>query len=342
MMIEELHDFQKRAKALDQEAREISPGGNSKNHKEGNLFLFDEYCPKDVPAGTNDEEIIFWYLIVDLYNLFFDAGRFLSGKPGSILPDITFQEWKYDKNEVNKTHNPIHKIQAFYNALNEIRSVFCHNKPQTAFLFHLIDDPVLNTFVSDWDKKIKPLQLLTKNKIDKAQFQIFFFLFLELAHKVLDLIEKDILPCFANYSANQDDESIYKNWFCPIFSWYLDNNIVYVRAKRRFWQVVSKRQHPCAQSIIAGRRENGHEIKKSIILDRIHNNTYRDDIQKLKNYGENMYYIHFSLGAKTADRKPLTPYNLFEPLLWNHYINTGASSPEIPSLNSLFAPRIKT
>ena len=92
-----------------------------------NLFLFDDFKLKKVPHIV-DEEIVFWYLIVNLYGLFFDAGKYIR--------DLDI--WNYDS---------YCKVKAFYYALNEVRSVFCHNKSNASYLRGKVINKKLNKLI---------------------------------------------------------------------------------------------------------------------------------------------------------------------------------------------------
>ena len=99
-----------------------------------NLFLFDDFKLKKVPHIV-DEEIVFWYLIVNLYGLFFDAGKYIR--------DLDI--WNYDS---------YCKVKAFYYALNEVRSVFCHNKSNASYLRGKVINKKLNKLIPGWLNKV--------------------------------------------------------------------------------------------------------------------------------------------------------------------------------------------
>lgn len=275
----ELHrrfdDFQKRALELDARARKSN----------GRLFLFDQYCPKHIPAGIDDEEVIFWFLIVDLYGLFFDAGKYLRYVP----------VW----NNPSKT-NVIH----FYEALNEIRSAFCHNKPPTSYLSYHVTNPALGRLAIEWTKKsASAKELLTRKFTTDSPFRDLFDIYMQAAEKFLVMLEIEVLATFEQHVANNRDDSIYKEWFIPIFKWYCNNPVVYTRA----WQSFYRENNP-----------NDYHMDQKVAVDA--KKIQRDLVRLLSNcdrekYGRNMYYRHFSLHATTSNRRELTPFTLFEPLL---------------------------
>ena len=41
------------------------------------FYVFDEFVPKQIPEDANDE-IRFWYLIINLYGLFHDCGKYIT------------------------------------------------------------------------------------------------------------------------------------------------------------------------------------------------------------------------------------------------------------------------
>ncbi len=274
-------DFQKRVQALDKKARTIAPG----------LFLFDEYCPKKIPENIRDDEIALWYLIVDLYGLFFDSGKYV----------FNTLEWSRDDSFT---------VKAFQDALNETRSIFCHNKPSTAFLPVLItDNNSLNKLVAGWKIKAKPAaDLLTGNFRNPAPYRELFDLFLEAASKMLDLIDTKFLDCLAKYPDDKRDDEIYENWFVPIFDWYWENTTAYVRAWNRYHCI--KTRSACMPFGIARDAKNIGSKLKSWLSG--HGCAAPATV---KQFRHNMYYRHFSLHAGAASRQSLTPFNLFGPLL---------------------------
>ncbi len=274
-LIRKFDDFQKRAQQLDEYTRQIN----------GRLFLFDEYHPKHIPPGIVNDEVIFWYLIVDLYGLFFDAGKYLRFVP----------VWN---EQTKKT------VINFYVALNEIRSVFCHNKPPTAYLHYHVTNPALRYLVIEWNAKSAPARnLLTRNFNTPSPFRDLFDIYIQAAEKILTLLEGEVLTIFENYVKEDQDESIYEKWFVPIFKWYVKGNMtVYTRAWQSF----------C--------REKGMDmqIDRTVALG---TSRARDQLTAMlssygdEKYGKLMYFRHFSLHAGTSDRRMLTPYTLFAPLL---------------------------
>lgn len=288
-------DFQTRVQALDNKARKIAP----------NLFLFDEYHPKRIPEGIDNDEVAFWYLIVDLYGLFHDAGKYIFDTP----------EWSRSNGAT---------VKAFHDALNEMRSVFCHNKPPTAYLPRLItDNRCLNNLVTTWMEKAEPVtHLLTRSSDIVVPYRGLFDLFLTAAMKVLDLIDGELLGCFENYVRNEDDGGIYDNWFTPIFNWYWNNTTVYIRA----WNCYCNRNSSGVNQAFRNARDTkniDNKLKNWL--------TNYGCAGKREQFRYNMYYRHFSLHAGAALRQNLTPYNLFEPLLRNF-------DDRIIPKQSLFAP----
>lgn len=288
-------NFQKRALALDDRARQIAP----------NLFLFDEYYPKRIPENICNDEVAFWYLIIDLYGLFHDAGKYIFDTP----------EWTCFSGAT---------VKAFHDALNEMRSVFCHNKPPTAYLPRLITDSSrLNNLVSTWTDQSKPAANLTGSSDIAIPYRELFDLFLAAAMKVLDLIDKELLNSFENYVQRKDDAGIYNNWFTPIFNWYWNNTTVYIRA----WNSYCNRN----SSSVSQAYRNAHDIKNIDNKLKYWLTNHNVGKREQEQFRYNMYYRHFSLNAEAAVRQKLTPHNLFEPLL-------RAFDNKIILNRSLFAP----
>ena len=88
-----------------------------------------------------------------------------------------------------------------------------------------------------------------------------------------------------------------------VVKWYCNNPVVYTRA----WQSFYRENNP-----------NDYHMDQKVAVDA--KKIQRDLVRLLSNcdrekYGRNMYYRHFSLHATTSNRRELTPFTLFEPLL---------------------------
>lgn len=272
-LIRKFEDFQNRAMQINEKARKIN----------GRLFLFDGYCPKHIPDGVTDDEVIFWYLVVDLYGLFFDAGRYLRFIP----------VW-------NKQSQKL--VAYFYEALNEIRSVFCHNKPPTAYLLYHIVNPALKHLTIEWEEKSASAQsLLTRNFNTASPFRDLFDIYMQATEKILTMLENEVLVTFENYVDDDQDEKIYDEWFVPIFNWYSRNNQT---VATRAWQSFCREKRSIDMHIVA------------VWAKQIHKQLTKDlNCFGHEKYCKLMYYRYFSLHARTADRRELTPFTLFVPLL---------------------------
>lgn len=258
-----------------------------------NLFLFDDFKLKKVPHIV-DEEIVFWYLIVNLYGLFFDAGKYIR--------DLDI--WNYDS---------YCKVKAFYYALNEVRAVFCHNKSNASYLRGKVINKKLNKLIPGWLNKVEDggKHLLDREFQSLSPHKDLYDLFFAAALKVLELIDSEILDRFKKYN----DTNIYADWFLPISKWYYSQNIViYTRAFKAFCY------------------ENARKLKDQgsiscIDDDAIEDFVFREIVGKEKEikgyscclinseYLEYMYKTYFSCNATTANRRKLSPRNLLNPLL---------------------------
>ena len=277
-LIRKFEAFQKRAQQINEKALEIN----------GRLFLFDEYQPKRIPLGVEDDEVIFWYLIVDLYGLFFDAGKYLRYIP------------LWEKNGQSQK-----SVRIFYEALNEIRSVFCHNKPPTAYLLYHITNPALKNLTIEWTvKSASARNLLTRNFNTASPFRDLFDIYLQAAEKILDMLENEVLIIFKKYVAEDQDEKIYEEWFIPIFNWYWKSNqTVYTRAWQSFCREKERTDVYIDRTIAYGVSRTKQQLTNMLSL------------RGCENYGKFVYSRHFSLHSKTANRRELTPFTLFAPLL---------------------------
>ena len=281
-------DFQEKAVNLDRKAKNVSP----------RLFLFDGYRPKRIPTMVDSApEVAFWYLIVDLYGLFFDAGGYFK-----------YLDWDRDDYET---------VCAFYAALNEMRSVFCHNKPPASYLPSLITKCCLGKLVPGWEMKSAAAKDLMKCD-SEFPFARFFDIFLAAADGMLNLIDQKILNRFEQYT----DEEIYEKWFKPIFDWWIDDPIVYTRA----WTNICR---DCSNHNETKAEKNLQSLLKSCLSNKClpTKSGPGSNLWTLrKNYGYHMYHTHFFKDAGPSKRKILTPRNLLEPLLM--HLLGGAPFPE--------------
>ncbi len=279
-------DFQRKAKCLDKKARNISP----------RLFLFDVYCPKHIPTMVDSApEVAFWYLIVDLYGLFFDAGGYFK-----------YLDWDRDDYET---------VCAFYAALNEMRSVFCHNKPPTSYLPSLITKCCLGKLVPSWEMKSAAAKNLVKCD-SEFPFARFFDIFPAAADGMLNLIDQKILNRFEQYT----DDEIYEKWFKPIFDWWIDDPIVYTRAWLGICQSCGNGRN-VAQKTCS--EKEAEKFGKTSIKSRLNQRITNEGLFiKRCNYGYHMYHKYFSRDVATSERLNLTPRNLLEPLLMNLFCGT--------------------
>ena len=269
--------FQKRANALDSKVRSFNPG----------LFLFDEYRPKMIPSALNDDEALFWYLIVDLYCLFVDAGKYLflytSGDTQNGLP------WK------NETSRKLAFV--FFQALEEVRSFFCHNKPDNSFLPNMVSNSDLVILSSTWPSELLE-HLMDRQFETDVPFSILFDHFLSAANRVLHLIGNDLIPGLKDLVDNRDNDKIYEQWFRPIINHWEKNPFVYIRA----WN---------ADCIINNKPDPFKNVGRTIRcgLKNVLGNT------SIKEYCKDMYDQCFSLDPSLGRQVELTPHNLFGPLL---------------------------
>ncbi len=294
-----MDEFQKRVRDLNTKAQNIAH----------NMFLFDEYHPKRIPEGICNDEIAFWYLIIDLYGLFHDAGKYILDIP----------EWD---------HSDQSTIKAFYDALNEMRSIICHNKPPSTYLPLLITDNFkLKRLVTDWWNRSQPIKkILNADSKATMPYRELFDLFLEVANKVLILIDEKILCKFDYYVKNNQNDEIYTNWFIPIFNWYWDNTIIYVRAWNSYCRMMPNGNINNFETQSKA-KHIGEQLKLWLI------NNACCSPKQVAQFGKNMYYNHFSLSASTAARLNLTPYTLYHLLLKDYYNR-------IPPNKNLFTEKI--
>ncbi len=169
------------------------------------LFLFDEFCSKAIPEDASDE-VKFWYLITNLYGLFYDSGKY-----------ITYSSLK---------NTPNHEVENFYRALNEVRSIFCHNKTPDSYLGYRIANNKLDNLVSQWSTSTNSYRKSWSN----PRWDQLYRLFYSGAKATLNIIE-------TNMGATKD---FFNDWFKPIARWYFLNDEVILRAMRAYLEINKK------------------------------------------------------------------------------------------------------
>lgn len=284
--------FQNKAIFLNEKARNTTPT---------KIVLFDEYRPKTIPSNVNDVEVLFWYLIVDLYCLFHDSGGYL----------FSDKKTSWPQNDDRK------KLVSFYHALNEVRSTFCHNKPETAYLSSLLNNNHLRMLFPDWRKIGASLEKMEnlEGKGGKQLFQDYFDIFLGGANICLDIINNDFLTILCNNPNN--DTVLFDEWFNPIFKMYFNNVSTYVRAYRSF-----SNQPQLTNAIRALvkndlQKKTAKDLKKNLTdcLDPLFNgHGTLQPIDCMYPYSKIIFNLHYSFNSQ--DRRELTPFNLFYPLLF--------------------------
>ena len=172
------------------------------------LFLFDEFCPKAIPDDASDE-VKFWYLITNLYGLFYDSGKYIY----SYSPSLR--------------NSPNHEVKNFYQALNEVRSIFCHNKTPDSYLGYRIANIKLDNLVNVWSTLTNSYRRSWSN----PRWDQLYYLFYRGADETLTIIEGNI----DKYRNNE--ENIINDWFKPIAKWYFSNDEVILRAMRAYLNI---------------------------------------------------------------------------------------------------------
>ncbi len=299
MIHQDIIDFQNKAIALDEKARSFSPGYYY-NMQKGSLFLFDNYCPKRIP-DVEDEEVLFWYFIIDLYGLFLDAGKYL----------------KF----IKKNDASWEKVRLFYDALNELRSVFCHNKPSAAFLPFVFDKQTLFGKIQDWKNRIKPLQNLVnpQSTLNKQDYHDLFDIFLCCANNILNTIETELLKEYEMYYNSKDDGQIRDKWFLELFRMFYNSESAYTRA---YYEYMTGPFYPYQKASVRKIKslfeENApkRQLIKTLFLDKQNVSkkmsfTHPDVVQ----YGKVVYNKYFSFATNGVNIRELTPYTLFKDQL---------------------------
>lgn len=282
---------------------------NELNKKAGKidprLFLFDDFCPKTMPFNAAElqktinglnalstansidvsnaisalterlqesREIRFWYLIMNLYGLFYDSGRYIASSA------------------LGAANN--YEVKNFYHALNEVRSIFCHNKTPASYLGYRIANNKLDTLVTDWSKR----SAFCRKKWScstSQQWDDLYNLFHDGANNTLNTIEK-------NMSSVQD---IFNDWFKPIVNWYFSNDEVLLRAMRTYLVLNKLKNISNIDSYLAFYYPN--------IKETIKNNIHRANANGCS-------YTHL-YNYLSQENYCLTPLTLLKPFLDNYF-----------------------
>ncbi|MBU7006178.1 hypothetical protein [Phosphitispora fastidiosa] len=205
----------------------VASWNNQCGHRNTSLFLADAFAPKPIPQHA-PLEMSFWYDITNLYALLMDCmPYFLRSsdyyqnfhlKPCcDMAPTRSLLEIMKDCQVINE--NEVRNTKVFINAIREIRSCFCHNKPMLSFNQYKVNQGI-GTHSQNW--AVFP-HLRTNSEALFDYKEAYRLLFSE-SRKVFALLDRAVNQMCE--SATEDD--IY-SWSQSIAAWYLGSSDIISR-----------------------------------------------------------------------------------------------------------------
>lgn len=169
-----------------------------------NLFLFDDYHEKPIEANASDQ-LVYTYTIINLYDLFFDSGRYIVDNSSPFQTEIASTDAQY--------------ICFFYDSLRELRSIICHNKP--------IDSIRYKKFHKElgWNRNEWGCFDYLRRPGYCFSYEDSFKLLTQSSVKVLDILKKSL----DDNNDEQKKEQFEKAWYNSIIEWYKNNTTVHIR-----------------------------------------------------------------------------------------------------------------
>lgn len=198
------------------------------------LFFADSFLPKKTPSGAHDE-VQFWYAVTNVYALFFDCAPYIFRKHE--------QYCRYTYSHQNtKTLleillgkrclllNEEKEIIDFIFAINEIRSCFCHNKPNASFDRGKIERGLGNN--PDWWAFFPHLS--NRNECS-FNYTIGLKALTKRFDSIIGLFDKAIASIKSNCS---EDDLL--SWSQSIAAWYFQSDDIINRCLSSYYDIGSK------------------------------------------------------------------------------------------------------
>ena len=176
-----------------------------------NLFLFDNFIEKEIEDIENaSDQLVYTYTIINLYGLFFDSGKYIKEPASVFMTEISGDNSCYLKN--------------FYIALQELRSIICHNKPLDSL------HPQYLGLLLEWNEnEWRNFKYLNTSLCDFSYEKSFRILVKSALH-ALDII----FNCLSSISDGKKDDFV-KEWFQSIVVWYRKDPVICYRAANSFY-----------------------------------------------------------------------------------------------------------
>ncbi|MBR4254775.1 MAG: hypothetical protein IKQ16_06765 [Lentisphaeria bacterium] len=180
-----------------------------------NLFLFDSFQEKPVEENASDQ-LVYSYTIINLYDLFFDSGKYIKDIDSPFLTDIASADAQY--------------INFFYDSLQELRSIICHNKPKDSIRYKKFHRQL------GWNKIEWGCFDYLRRSGYCFSYEDSFKLLTQSAVKVLDILKK----CLDDNRDEPKKDRFEKKWYDHIIEWYKRNMTVHIRAVQTYFNMDPK------------------------------------------------------------------------------------------------------
>lgn len=168
------------------------------------LFLFDSFQEKSVEENASDQ-LVYTYTIINLYGLFFDSGKYIKDRDSPFQTGIATTDAQY--------------ICSFYDSLQELRSIICHNKPIDSIRYKKFHKQL------GWNKNEWSCFDYLRRPGYSFSYEDSFKLLTQSAIKVLDTLKK----CLDDNNEKQKKEQFEKEWYNSIIEWYKNNTTAHIR-----------------------------------------------------------------------------------------------------------------
>lgn len=247
-----------------------------------NLFLFDDYHEKSIEENASDQ-LVYTYTVINLYSLFFDSGRYLSDACSPFQTDIANDDAEY--------------IRCFYDSLQELRSMICHNKPADSLrrekLYRL----------PEWKNNEWRCFDYLRSSWQEFSYDDSFKLLTRSAIKILDILNGCLI-------SKCDNHKFEKEWYDSIIKWYQKNMTVRIRAVQAYFKL-----DPAEFKKKFKQRYGYKLVREDQYIDKVEeklNESWLPNFTSRREW-DDLYDKHFR--ADADDPMSLSPLNAMKKLL---------------------------
>lgn len=197
------------------------------------LLFAESYHPKPL-LGTVNGELRFWTAVTNIYGLFYDCmpyvfrthSRFLRQKYTNQTETLLVV---MEQGHVLKNSDRI-KIEKYFRALTELRSIYCHNKPPRTIIKKKLDT-VFGSFL--WEPYHH------RGLSTSFDFDIAYAHFETVTLAIINLLESGVRGLIMSGS-----ERIILEWQKALIGWYLQSDDIRHRSVNSLRSIYGQGQYP--------------------------------------------------------------------------------------------------